>query len=486
MRNKKVYVLRGGGILSQKHAWLHFGQRDDIIIIPLGIINKLYYFDGAKKSYANEFCEYISSLDDKKYTDGVRQSNGTIIKVMSADQISDNVRKSCRDANLQDPSVPETLEICLKEISRVTIMGGKSSDVVLVSQNLPLHAVATGLEITTWHIADLIFPAEKDRYTGKAEANVPKEIVNIIKDHGAIDLRELDFFADDANYPVFSKILSELSPNQYVFLNNYCVARYVKGGTEGISDSGSLVRCMDYVPPRGINGVNNEQKCVLDALFMPAEDAPLVIVNGVAGTGKTYLAIQSGLIQVLDHNAYQKVLICTPTVSGHVSGDESEKYGFLPGDVLDKLSPYFGGIIDNIINHIITGNMKAGGMTLTEARMDAEDKARSYFEDGTVEIQPLALISGHTYENTFIIVDEAQNVHPDYWLDIVTRVGKDSKLVVLGDPDQVKVSSLSRKVNGIVYMMEKWKDDPLAFQMKMNPKSSLRSTLCQRAIEILG
>ena len=122
----------------------------------------------------------------------------------------------------------------------------------------------------------------------------------------------------------------------------------------------------------------------------------------------------------------------------------------------------------------------------TDAVQHAHRKLHSYFDFHLIEIQPLGYIQGHSFENQFIIVDEAQNVAPDHFLDIVTRVGNGSKIVVTGDASQVKSeNNLNSRVNGIVYMMAVWKDDPLAWQVQLDSKKSLRSALCQRAIDIM-
>lgn len=464
---KKFYVLRGGALLSQKRAWLCFGKKGDTIVVPMSVITKLYYFDKAKKDYARDFCDFIASCElSKLMGNGVRLENGVYLKVMSVDIIPSEVSNSLAISTIDDNSLPETLAVCLKLIS----LAKNSDNVILVSQNIPLLLRANTLGIKSEYVPDTVFPAPDKRYTGKASIVLHHDIVDEIQSSGRFDINSLDPVRDKL---ILSK-LSGLHENQFVFINNFYIARYSHGML--------LKLALDRAA--GFDFKNFEQHCATEALFLDPAISPLVVIEGVAGTGKTFVTIQSALAQV--NKYYQKIIIATPAVGGHVSDEEAEKYGYLPGDIIDKLSPMLGGIIDNIVNPIVDANVKIANMTLTEARRDAEDKARTYFEDGIIEVQPLAYVAGHSLSRTFVIIDEAQNIQPSYFLDIVTRAANGSKFAILGDPDQVKVSSLSRRINGIVFMMEKWKNSTNAFQISMDSKQCVRSALCQEAIELLS
>lgn len=503
-RRQKVYVLRGGALLSQKKAWLHFGENGDTIVIPMAVINKLYYFSKVKKTYAQDFCDFISTLNlSKLMEDGATLENGVTLRVMTAKSIPPVVHDSLKVSSTDDSSVPETLAICLdliydrinasdmarediasqsardfysldsddfSRIKHYSAFKKAAKDVILVSQNIPLLLRASDLGINSQYVPDMIFPTPNDRYTGKTYLNVPNYVIESLKNNGTFQINSIIFEEDK---PLF-KTLNSLHENQYVLLNNYYPARYSKKALYSLK----VDKIKEFTP------ANFEQHCAMDALLLPPSEAPLVIIDGVAGTGKTFVAIQSALSQL--DSVYEKILIATPAVGGHVSSDEAEKYGFLPGDILEKLSPMLGGIIDNIVNHISDDRKELNGYSPSRAREEAERSTSSYFENGLIDVQPLAYIAGHSLKNTFILIDEAQNIQPSYFLDLITRVGRNTKIAILGDPDQVKVSSLSRRVNGIIYMMETWKDDDLAFEIQMDPNSSVRSELCQRAIDLLS
>lgn len=503
-KRQKTYVLRGGALLSQKKAWLHFGESGDTIVIPMTVINKLYYFSKVKKAYAQDLCDFISTLNlSKLMEDGTKLENGVTLRVMTAKSIQPVVFDSLKVSSTDDSSVPETLAICLdliydkinsfelaKEnftfespkdfyamdcdtfhrIKHYSAFKKAAKDVILVSQNIPLLLRASDLGINNEYVPDMIFPTFENRYTGKAYLNVPNYIVDGLKSDGTFPLNSIIFEEDK---PLLRQ-LQKLHENQYVLLNNYYPARYSKKTLYSLR----VNKIKEFTP------ANFEQHCAMDALLLPPDIAPLVIIEGAAGTGKTFVTIQSALSQI--ETVYERILIATPVVGGRVSDDESEKYGFLPGDIMEKISPMLGGVLDNIVNHISNNSKKINGYTPSKARSEAERSTNSYFEKGLIDVQPLAYIAGHSFDDTFILIDEAQNIQPSYFLDLITRVGKNTKIAILGDPDQVKVSSLSRRVNGMIYMMETWKDDDLAFEIQMDPKSSVRSSLCQRAIDLLS
>ena len=148
-----------------------------------------------------------------------------------------------------------------------------------------------------------------------------------------------------------------------------------------------------------------------------------------------------------------------------------ERMGFLPGEIEDKFNPYIGGIKDNLRQLL--------------KNMDSKDSVASFFSSGKIQIQPIGFLRGRTITDTFFIIDETQNIAPDDIKSIVTRAGKGSKFVFLGDPTQIDNPQLNERNNGLVYLSEKMKETPLAWQITLKDEESVRSDVAKLAAQIL-
>ena len=203
------------------------------------------------------------------------------------------------------------------------------------------------------------------------------------------------------------------------------------------------------------------------------EQAPLVIAKGGAGTGKTFCSLGVGLEKL--GTEYEQILVATPSET-----IGQERLGFLPGDIREKVSPYLGGIRDNL--KILIGNGKKKGKSETvKDGMYLKEEGDYYFEKGLIQIQPIGFLRGRTIVKTLFIIDETQNIDPSDIKSIVTRAAEGSKFVFLGDPSQVDNPKLSENYNGLVYLSEKMKGDPLCWQVTLSEKESVRSDLARIA-----
>jgi phosphate starvation-inducible PhoH-like protein len=158
-----------------------------------------------------------------------------------------------------------------------------------------------------------------------------------------------------------------------------------------------------YVTPKSLN-----QRLYLDAI----KDNDLVFAIGPAGTGKTYLAVAAAVGHLTEKKA-ERIILCRPAV------EAGEKLGFLPGDMAEKVDPYFRPLYDALY-HLLD-----------------RDRANAQVERGAIEIAPLAFMRGRTLNNSFVILDEAQNTTSEQMKMFLTRLGNNSKAVVTGDVTQV-------------------------------------------------
>ncbi len=177
---------------------------------------------------------------------------------------------------------------------------------------------------------------------------------------------------------------------------------------------------------------------------------------GPAGTGKTYLAIALA-VAALDSRAVGRVILTRPAV------EAGERLGFLPGDVLAKVDPYMRPLFDALYD-----------------MMDPE-KLNAYIERGTVEVAPLAFMRGRTLNDSFIILDEAQNTSPEQMQMFLTRLGFGSKVVVTGDVTQIDLPR--EQASGLIQVQDILGSiDGIAF-VRFGHEDVVRHKLVQRIVE---
>lgn len=218
---------------------------------------------------------------------------------------------------------------------------------------------------------------------------------------------------------------------------------------------------------------NPEQVMLADALLNP--DIPLVSAIGSAGSGKTLLAISASIQQVLmKPKRYSRIIITRPVMP--VGRD----IGFLPGDVNEKMAEWIRPFMNNI-EFIKDVNQKAGKNRV------AEDKIGQLLNPAAckdiMEVLPLTYIRGCSISNAFIIVDEAQNATPSEMKTIITRVGENSKLVLMGDVSQIDNRFLSRECNGLTMAIKKFWGHDLYSHVTL--KTVERSRLAELAAKVL-
>ncbi len=207
---------------------------------------------------------------------------------------------------------------------------------------------------------------------------------------------------------------------------------------------------IEYVKKQYVSGIesrNDEQAFALDALMDP--NIPVVALTGMAGTGKTLLALAAAIAQAQD---YKSILISRPVIPL-----QNQDMGFLPGDVNEKLAPYMLPLFDNLA--VLKNKTKIS----PREYKDIEEMQKS----GALQISPLAYIRGRSLSDTFFIVDEAQNLTPHEIKTIITRAAEGTKIVFTGDIYQIDSPYLDTMSNGLTYLGDHLYDQPLFAQVKL-------------------
>lgn len=219
-------------------------------------------------------------------------------------------------------------------------------------------------------------------------------------------------------------------------------------------------------PIFGLTMLNEGQRFLKEALMKSCDEAPLVCVSGPAGTGKTLVALAAGLEQAYNQHIYDQVLLCRANI---MAGGKDENIGFLPGTEQEKISPLFRGAEDAV--RLLFPHQKPDAI-LAEL-----------MDRGVLNMQAVAYLRGRSIANSFIILDEAQNMTPNLMLMLLSRLGVGSKIVCLGDPNQVDNPHLSMRNNGLVYTIDRMKGSSLCEVITFEETECKRSPLAKEVAQ---
>ena len=446
---KKIFVLDTNVLLYEPTAMRRFA--DNEVVLPMTIIEELDRFKKQPEMIGRNARQVSRDLDELRsqgnIIEGIPLENGGSLRVALCDRETLKTLPVELEGDRNDNAI---LAVAL-ELKR-----NCQCRVVMVSKdtNLRIKADALGLDAQDYETNKVDI---SDLYTG---------ITEVIVDAAKID----QLFKNDA-----INIDGELCPNQAVML----IDQYNPSHTalaiaiESKQNSTKLI-AINKLANSGILGINprnREQKFALDLLLN--DQIPLVTLVGKAGTGKTLLAITVGLHKVADERTYTRLLISRPVIP------MGKDIGFLPGDIKEKLTPWMQPIYDNF--DLIFGSQapKDKHNVHAHARRGHED----LMERGLLQIEPLTYIRGRTIPQQFLIVDEAQNLTPHEVKTILNRAGEGTKVILTGDPEQIDNPFIDAASNGLTYVVERFKNDPLAGHITLSKGE--RSKLADRSTELL-
>jgi len=452
---RKTFVLRTEAVIASVDTTLRFGN-DNTIVIPMAILQHLYTYKGIpeKQRIASAFLEKIDSIPRRKLLsrEGFKQSNGSYLRVVDNQPVLDERIENMTDFTRLDKRV---YQVCLD------LQNEGCENVILISKNPAIRLNAAKIGVEAQIFKDELFPTAKEQYKGFEEVwSTQKAVSKLYEENKCLDVREI-YDHENVNFleNMFLNIKTETSCT---------IGRYSEGKIYPIKYSRTL--------PNGFKALNMEQKMFWECLLAPPEIAPLVVAKGAAGTGKTFCSLAMALERLKKFSnteLYDQILVASPTVT--VS---NESIGYLPGDIDDKMGPYIGGIMDNLMAIFREHAPDDDNSTLM-------DRAQDLFDRGFIRIQPIGFLRGRTIPMTVFIIDETQNIRPSDIKDIVTRSAKGSKFIFLGDPTQINNPELNERYNGLVYLSEKMKGNKLCWQVTLSDKKSVRSELAQEALSVL-
>lgn len=440
---KKVIVLDTNVLLHDPSAMLQF--KDNDVVLPITIIEELDRFKKQAEMTGRNARQASRTLDELRQRghliDGITINNGGSLRVALCSRETLQELPTELEGDRGDNAI---LAVALDLKARC------QCPVLLVSKDTNLRIKADALGITANdYETDKVDVDEL--YTGMTETLVDTDQINQLYKQGGISLEQTFF------------------PNQAVTLVNSTNPDHTALAiVEGNSNRLVPITKIPYAGISRIHPRNREQKFALDLLLRDA--IPLVTLVGKAGTGKTLLAIAAGLQKVADEGLYTRLLISRPVVP------MGRDIGYLPGDITEKLTPWMQPLYDNF--DLIFNTQDTIGKPNYWRRGYEE-----LMERGMLQIEPLTYIRGRTLPKQFLVVDEAQNLTPHEVKTILTRAGEDTKIVLTGDVDQIDNPYVDAASNGLTYVIERFKEDPLAAHITLSKGE--RSSLAERATALL-
>ncbi len=431
------YVLDTCVLLADPHAPLRFDEHH--VVLPLVVVEELdrqkTRMDevGANARAAIRLLEELGASQAGGLATPTALPNGGYVR-LELNGITSNRLPEFFDPTTADHRI---LATCLNLVD-----DGARAVLVTKDAALRIKGAQLGVAVEDYR-GDTVQVDES--YRGVAEIDVPGTTIDELFASGKITVAAPD-----------------LVVNQFVVLHG----PGSQSGLGRVVDDGewaTITRVPGSRPVFGVESKNMRQAFALDLLMDP--DVAAVSVMGMAGTGKTFLALAAALEQVLELGRYRRVSVYRPLVAVG-----RQEVGFLPGDLTDKLEPWMAAVHDNL--HAL----------FATAEGSPRDAVEELFERDVLEMAAVTYLRGRSITGELVIVDEAQNLELPTLKVILTRMGADSKVVFCGDLTQVDNPYVS-PFGGLAAMIEKFKGNPLFGHVTLD--RTVRSPLAEYAANVM-
>ncbi|KIL41729.1 hypothetical protein SD70_04990 [Gordoniibacillus kamchatkensis] len=443
---RKIYVLDTNVLLQDPNAIFAFEDND--VIIPAVVLEEI----DSKKRNADELgrnARHVSRLLDGlrakgRLHDGIPLEGGGKLKV----ELNHRSFAKMQDVFAELTNDNRILAVALNYFAEEQAKP-EPCPVVLVSKDTLVRIKADVLGLPAQdYLTDRIVPGASDLYAGFVTVHAHPGVIDEFYSYRQLGVGSLGLgFA--------------LNPHEFVILRDELGTS--KSALLKVNADGKKLEplYLSNEPVWGIAARNAQQRMALELLLN--DDIPLVTLSGKAGTGKTLLTLAAGLMKVEDEHKYKKLLIARPVVP------MGKDIGYLPGEKEEKLRPWMQPIYDNL--EYLFDTKKQGDIEKILAGL------------GSIQVEALTYIRGRSIPGQFIIIDEAQNLSKHEIKTIVSRVGEGSKIVLLGDPEQIDHPYLDATSNGLSYVVERFKQEKIAGHVTL--ERGERSHLAQLAADLL-
>lgn len=438
---RKIFVLDTSVILYDSNAITNFEEHD--IAIPIQVLEELDNFKKGNETVNFEARQFIRFIDDisklKLINDWVPLNGATTGKFKVV--LHNNGDGINSERVFGESKYDNKILNCALQLQEEH----KDRKVILVTKDICLRLKAKALNI---HAEDYETGKVKDvKQLHEGHIVVSKASEKLIDKLFATGIGDPDML--EGPKPTANQF------HTLKFRKKSVLACYNK-------KENLLERVTDQVA-FGVKALNAEQSFALHALMNP--NIKLVTIQGMAGTGKTLLALAAALEQRAN---YRQIFVSRPVVPL-----SNKDIGYLPGDIKSKLDPYMQSLWDNLA-------FIKGQFSPTDKN---HKRIETMVETEKIAISPLAYIRGRSLVKIFFIIDEAQNLTPHEVKTIISRAGDDTKIVMTGDINQIDTPYLDSQSNGLSYLIDRVKDLPIAAHISL--QKGERSELANVANEYL-
>jgi PhoH-like ATPase len=442
-KREKVFVLDTSVILYSHDAILNFQEHD--VGIPITVLEELDNFKKGNDTINFEAREFIRLIDNlsrgNKLQDWIPlngKGKGKFKVLMSSP-----VKKSLNAEEIFDEKKADH-----KILNAALNLQYEHPDkrVILVTKDVNLRIKAKSLNLTAEDYETGKIKNVNSLFTGKVVINnVLPESINALYETGVCELKS---------------ILKRKKPVN----NHYYILKSIKNsGLAYYNPDLEHIEKVEKRPVYGIKPRNAEQTFAIHAILNP--NVRLVTLQGVAGTGKTLIALAGALEQ---RRRYKQIYLARPIVPL-----SNKDIGYLPGDIKSKLNPYMEPLWDNL--KFIQNQFKESDKEYT--------RITDMVNSEKLMITPLAYIRGRSLSNICFIVDEAQNLTPHEIKTIITRAGENTKIIFTGDIYQIDTPYLDSQSNGLSFLIDRIQNHPIYAHITL--EKGERSELANIANELL-
>lgn len=431
------YVLDTCVLLADPNAPLRFDEHD--VVLPLVVVEELdrkkTRLDdvGTNSRAALRLLEKLGASQPGGLRDPVDLPSGGTLRIEL------NGTRSDRLPSALDPSTSDhrILATCLN-------LDDAGRRPVLVTKDAALRIKGAQLGVAVQDYRADTVPVD-ELYSGVVDLTVDPQMVDAIYRDGKVQLG------------------NELLLNQFVILHGG-PSQSALGRVAETRPHTTVARVPSSRRAFGIEPKNVRQSLALDLLLDPS--VPAVSLMGMAGTGKTFLALAAGLEQVLEAGIYRRVSVYRPLVAVG-----RQEVGYLPGDLSEKLAPWMAAVHDNLYALFSDGGPRAAREAITELT-----------ERNVLELAAITYLRGRSITGEFVIIDEAQNLELSTLKVILTRMSRDAKVVFCGDFTQVDNPYIS-PFGGLAALVERFKGSSLFGHVSL--EKTVRSPLAEMAANVL-
>ncbi|WP_309123426.1 PhoH family protein [Paenibacillus sp.] len=442
---KKIYVLDTNVLLHDPNAIYAFEDND--VIIPAVVLEEI----DTKKRNADEIgrnARYVSRLldglrDKGRLHDSILLDNGGTLKVELNHKSFSRMQELFGESTVDNRILAVALNYYYEEQENPN-----PKPVVIVSKDVLVRIKADVLGLRAEDYLNDRTVGLSDLYTGYFTLKVHPSVIDEFYSYRFLPVSAVSTY-------------TSLYPHTFVILKDEMGSS--KSALLKVNADGKKLEplYLSNDPVWGISARNAQQRMAMELLLN--DDVPLVTLTGKAGTGKTLLALAAGLMKVEDERKYKKLLIARPVVP------MGKDIGYLPGEKEEKLRPWMQPVYDNL--EYLFDTKKSGDIDKILAGLTS------------IQVEALTYIRGRSIPGQFIIIDEAQNLSRHEVKTIVSRVGEGSKIVLMGDPEQIDHPYLDATSNGLTHVVERFKSESLSGHITL--EKGERSHLAQLAADLL-